>query len=240
MAMPSIGQRIDTYGELKEAIQLWCDRDDDEFVSEIPTFIDMAQRQIYRELRIQSLTKEAYLEIDSGSAYIPSDMVEVVYVRDMNARMSYVMARSDYSNLVSEYNGATPPSKYNQNVQFAQFGPRFLFYPAISAPLPTENADGSLSFTGTEYIVNYYADTDPMSDDSDTCALLTVAPDLLLYLSCANACLFTKDAGNQQMLTQLANGIMKQLQDQEVKMQYSGSALQVKPPMTFNNGYTYI
>lgn len=221
-AMPVIGQRIDTYGELKEAIQLWCDRDDDEFVNEIPVFVDFAQRQIMRTLRIPALQKEAYLEIKNGYAYVPSDYLQGVYVRftgnDKLVRetslneVKYQNQNKYHSEVISA------DDVVDDEIIMALMQNQFAFAPKINCPLPTENPDGSVTCNGTECVMSYYWDIPPMKDDSDTSILLTLAPDLMLYLACASACRFTKDAGDEQSLIQIADGLFKQLEKQTTMM----------------------
>ena len=46
MAMPDVQNPINTYGWLKKAVYLWADRDDPEFVNQIPNFINFAENAI--------------------------------------------------------------------------------------------------------------------------------------------------------------------------------------------------
>ena len=45
MALPKVDFPISTYGGLKKAVQLWADRDDPEFVNQIPNFITSVRKR---------------------------------------------------------------------------------------------------------------------------------------------------------------------------------------------------
>ncbi|MCS5737119.1 phage adaptor protein, partial [Herbiconiux daphne] len=80
MALPSLNTQIETMGDLKKAISLWSNRDDPEFLDQCHNFINFAEKDIYRRLRIPSLQREIYLNIVDGIAHVPTDLVEVKYV----------------------------------------------------------------------------------------------------------------------------------------------------------------
>lgn len=230
-SMPIVGQRIDTYGELKNAIQLWCDRDDDEFVNEIPVFVDFAQREIMRTLRIPPFKKEAYLQITDGYAYIPSDYLQGDYIRftgnDKMVRETSLqeVKYQNQNKYHSEVIGAN--DVVDDEIIVGVMGPQFAFAPKINCPLPDVDESGNPICNGTECVISYYWDIPPMQDDSDQSPLLSLAPDLMLYLACANACKFTKDAGDEQSLLQSASGMFKQLEKQNEMMLGSNSPVAI-------------
>ncbi|WP_281080291.1 phage adaptor protein [Klebsiella quasivariicola] len=198
-AMPTIGQRIDTYQELVEAVQLWADRDDDEFVNEIPVFIDFAEREAYRLLtNSPAAEKEAYLEIINGWAYIPSDFLTGKYMRLIDN--PWMSVRESTFDEVRMLNGSDPYVNTDgvKEIVFCSIGPRFAFYPqSLNCPLPTENPDGSVTTSGAEMVMDYICDPMPLGEDNPTNYMLTLAPEVLLYGALKHAAMFTKDADAQ-------------------------------------------
>lgn len=51
---------LETYSDLKNTIQGWVDREDPEFIAEIPSFIRLAESEIYRDLRCRDNEFIAY------------------------------------------------------------------------------------------------------------------------------------------------------------------------------------
>lgn len=193
---------ISNYGDLKELVQSWSDRDDDEFCEQIPNFVDFAQKEIYRRLRITPMAKEAYLEIDNGAAYIPSDFLEADYIRFIDNNL--LMRETTIEEVVGKVNGDLY-AKQNVDAEycrlnaiepvFARMQYRWIFYPAITAPLPTYDASGAVVLAGNEVVLGYYGDPVRMSEDSDTSPLITLAPEALLYLTLAHAAVYVNDNG---------------------------------------------
>lgn len=213
--MPVIGERIDTYGELKQAVQLWADRDDAEFCDEIPVFIDFAQRELYRLLKLPIQEKETCLEVTDGWAYIPSDFVSGKYMR--LAGNPWLSVRESTFDEVRMLNGSDPNANLTgvKEIVFCSIGPRFAFYPqSLNCPLATENPDGSLNYTGAEMIVDYICDPEPMNADSDQSALLSIAPEAFLYGALKHSAYFTQNEDMQKKWEQLEVNAVKEIVEQ--------------------------
>lgn len=223
--MPVVGQRIDTYGELVNAVQLWADRDDDEFVQEIPVFIDFAQRELYRLLKIPPLEKEAYLEIKNGIAYIPSDFISGRYMRITGN--PWLSIRETTFDEIRYKNGsdATATTESVEEILFSSTGPYFYFYPQnLNCPLPPVDESGAPAPTGSEMVMSYVCDPVPMTQEDDTCALLSLAPEALLYGALKHAAMFTKDNDAEQKFTDLESASVKQIaaQNKNTRLGFNG------------------
>lgn len=224
---------ISNYGELKSLIQDWADRDDDEFCSQIANFVDFAQKEIFRTLRITPFAKEAYLEIDNGFAYIPSDFVEADYLRFVDNNLLF--RETTIEEVTAKVNGDLY-SKQNVDATycrlngiepvFARMQYRWIFYPAITAPLPTYDSSGAPVVAGTEVVLGYYGDPVRMEADTDTSPLITLAPEALLYLSLAHAAVFVQDE-RASYFEQQANKYISQLQEQEKNTEFKSGPLRV-------------
>lgn len=220
MALPNVPAQIRTYGDLKNAVGLWIDRDDDEFVNQIPNFINFAEKEIYRALRIPKFEREIYLKITNGMAYIPTDLLEIKYM--MKAETGQVYRTTSLEELDWLRRGKTTHSTdFNESeVVWARSTGRFYFYPPITATIPEGTA-----LTGNEVLISYYRDTAEMVNDTDSCAILTVAPELLLYTSLKHASLFVQDDSGVQKWSALALASMSDISEQAKKAEYSGSPL---------------
>lgn len=249
-AMPVVKNPIRNYGDLKEAVSLWMDRDDDEFVKQIPNFIDFGQKELYRNLRIPPLEKEIYLDIKDGIAYIPPDFLEMQFImRSRTGRTFHVTSPEEISALREADDN--PHSVSDRDVKFARFGHRWLFYPMIKADTPYYPEDGGyfdkdgnwvpvsgapLVPAESSVILNYYADPEEMVSDEDTSALLTIAPELLLYFALRHSCLFVQDSDGAEKWSALGQASLEEIVQQYKRSEYKGSP-KVIPPRGYNKQY---
>lgn len=226
--LPDVQYPINTYGWLKKAVSLWADRDDDEFVNQIPNFINFAEKEIYRNLRIPPLEKEIYLGIENGVAVLPVDYLETQWImRAGNGQLLRVTSPEEIDWL--KRNKTTHPSQFNEGeITFARMGKRLFFYPAINASVPRYPDDGSpIEPTPDAIIMNYYADPKEFWEDTDTSAVLTIAPELLLYFALRHASLFVQDDNAVQKWSALGKAILDEIVTQHDKAEYSGSPLAI-------------
>lgn len=235
MAMPDVQYPINTYGWLKKAVSLWADRDDDEFVNQIPNFINFAQKEIYRNLRVPPLEKEIYLGIENGMAVLPVDYLETQWImRSANGQMLRVTSPEEIDWL--KRNKTTHPSSFNEGeIVFARMGKRLFFYPPISASVPRYPGptEPPVEPPADAVIMNYYADPKEFWEDEDTSAILTIAPELLLYFSLRHASLFVQDDNAVQKWSALGKAILDEIVAQNDRAEYSGSPLAI--PNTIQN-----
>ncbi|WP_369136412.1 phage adaptor protein [Klebsiella variicola] len=224
--LPKVNSPIQNYGDLKKAVQLWADRDDDEFVDQIPNFINFAEKEIYREIRVPYTAKEAYLKIDEGQAVVPADWLSTEY---MLAAKGYKKFRETSSEEVLAKLEKHPNDVTAKEVIWCRLNNRFFFFPAITANQPTVDQYGLQLTDGSEVIIGYYADQMEMSGDQDQSTLLTVAPDLLLYTALIYAANFVKDADAEQQFKDKADAAAEALNDQNKKQDFKGSVKVIAP-----------
>lgn len=237
MAMPDVQYPINTYGWLKKAVALWADRDDDEFVNQIPNFINFAEKEIYRNLRIPPLEKEVYLDIKDGVAYIPPDYLEAQWMmRAKDGTIFQVTSPEEIS--YRRQHGTINPSHWNnQPVNFARFGSRFIFYPSIEADTPYYPDDGSpLIPAENSVILSYYADPPEFHEDTDTSAILTIAPELLLYFALRHSALYVQDNEGAEKWSALGQASLDEIVIQAERSEWKGSPL-VIPRRGYNKIY---
>lgn len=224
--MPEVAYPINTYGWLKKAVSLWADRDDPEFVNQIPNFINFAEKEIYRNLRIPPLEKEVYLDIKDGGAFIPPDYLEAQWMMRSKDGLIFRVTSLEEVDWLKRNNSVNPTNWNQGEVVFARLGSRFIFYPAIEADTPVYPDDGSPEIPADNAVVlSYYADPPEFWEDSDTSAILTIAPELLLYFALRHASLFVQDDNAVQKWSALGKAILDEVVEQSKKAEYSGSPL---------------
>lgn len=154
-----------THAQLKAAIASWLKRSD--LTSIIPTFIQLAEARISRELRLRSQITFTTLTASSGSASLPVDFLEfkaLVYADD--ATPIRVGSLEQVLTDRARIDGYRP--KFCVVTGDAiQFGP---------------SADSTYSITAA-----YYAKFDALADDGDTNWLLTNHPGVYLWAACSEA-----------------------------------------------------
>ena len=224
--MPEVAYPINTYGWLKKAVSLWADRDDPEFVNQIPNFINFAEKEIYRNLRIPPLEKEVYLDIKDGVAFIPPDYLEAQWMMRSKDGLIFRVTSLEEVDWLKRNNSVNPTNWNQGEVVFARLGSRFIFYPAIEADTPVYPDDGSPEIPADNAVVlSYYADPPEFWEDSDTSDILTIAPELLLYFALRHASLFVQDDNAVQKWSALGKAILDEVVEQSKKAEYSGSPL---------------
>lgn len=232
MSMPDVQYPINTYGWLKKAVSLWADRDDDEFVNQIPNFINFAEKEIYRNLRIPAMEKEAYLDINDGVAFIPPDLLEIKYI--MSATTGQVFRATSPEDIDwQKRNKIKNATDFNQGeITFTRMGSRLFFYPLINADVPVSTAAPS-DIPSNAVIICYYQDTKEMIEDTDSNVLLTIAPELLLYFTLRHSSMFVQDDAGVAKWSAIGKAALDEIVHQADKMEYSGSPLVI--PNTYGS-----
>ena len=222
MSLPTLATQIENMGDLKKAISLWSDRDDPEFNDNLHNFINFAEKDIYRRLRIPSLEREVYLSVDDGVAFIPPDVVQIKYIFNRKTFETYRVTGIEEVQAIrrKEY---TPVAK---GICFARLNQRLLFSQSFDAL-------SDVIKTG-DIIIGYISDSPELKQDSDTCTILTLAPDLLLYMSLKHASLFVQDDDGAQKWGMMAEASLALIQEQANKAEYSASPL-VMPQRSFDD-----
>lgn len=189
---------IATYGDLKVSLKNWLNRTDSATINEIPNFINFAEKELYRNLRIPSFEGTAIVTLGTGAFNIPTDLLKFKHL--LVPGMGILKATSLEGVFV-------------ESMSFA----RDTSFCYVSADIPA----------GTEIYVTYYRDQKELALDSDTNILLVVAPELLLYTAAKHGAIYAQDEEDIQKFSQLAQGAYQQIVEQAEALEYSGSALAI-------------
>ena len=193
---------IANYGQLRSAIQLWIDRDDDEVVSRIPLFINMAEKEIYRELRMPAYEVTVTVTRNVDKSYsIPRDMVRLKYMTDASKNLWY--QQISYPHWFGLRSGKKTTRAYPEQY-FARRGGAYFLFPE------TEEA----------VELTYWRDVPEMTLDADSNVLLMIAPDLYIYQACKHAANYIGDSQRSIEFAQLADvayqGVVRQVEEDEL------------------------
>lgn len=152
---------ITNYSTLKTAIADWLDRDD--LTSQIDTFIDLCEAQIYRRLRIRAMETALSDTIASGVISVPSSYLELInaYVDGSSAEPLQLTTPNHI------YQRYPTRSSQGKPLYIAREGSSFIF-----GPYP----DSTYTIKGL-----YYASLTALSTSNETNWFTSNAPDLLLF-----------------------------------------------------------
>jgi hypothetical protein len=197
---------ISTYAELQTAVASWAHRSD--LTSIIPDLILVAEKRIYRTLRIRKMETALSSTISSGVISVPSDYLALksAYV---DGSPTSPLSRSSVQKIYEDYPTRSADGK---PVLIAREGTSFIF-----GPYP----DSGYTIKGIYYAL-------PTSIQTSANAVFTANPDLYLFASMCEAARYVKD---KEMLayweTQLTQ-VMADLDAESDDEMASGSGLAVK------------
>ncbi|WAX14257.1 hypothetical protein ECO319P1_00098 [Escherichia phage ECO319P1] len=222
---------IDTYKDLKEAVALWLNRKDSATINNIPMFINFAEKQFTRLVKLPYYEVKSEFTIDENFDYvvIPQDFLSAKHMmvngkpynrvdvetfmrmKNLNNTRDYVTSKNDPDSgvILSDQAGSTSDKSYF----FTRIGEQIHF-------LPTPKV-------GDVVELIYRQDIPEMQFDNDQPYSLLVAPDVLLYLSMRHASIFIRDVEMEQYWMSKAQEAAESLQTQIDEAEWSGSAFVV-------------
>ena len=200
---------ITTYAELKTTIADYLNRTD--LTSVIPTFIDLAQAQIDRDLRHWQM--EDRVTTTSTDRYIvrPSDWVQTKRLRittgNTRALELLSVAAMDERRMNKENEAGTPKFYCHIEDQFEVF--------------PTPN-------TSTTFELHYYKKIPALSDSNTSNWLLAEAPDVYLYGSLLHTAPYLNDDQRMGTFAQLYAAAIKRLEDEGRAAEFGVDGLRMR------------
>lgn len=130
-----------TYGELKQAIQDYCEYDETSFVNNLPLFIRLAEERIFKNVRLNVFQKNVSGTLTSGNQYLaaPSDFLSP-FSLSLTADGNKVFLDFKDLDFVQTYN--PDPSTTGEPKYFAQFDVDNF----VVAPTPDASYDVDLHY----------------------------------------------------------------------------------------------
>lgn len=216
---------INTYGDLKRAVQLWLNRKDSTTINNIPMFINMALKQFARMMKLPYYEVLVKITATEGVNYVelPNDFLSAKHLMvngipynrlSVNTFQRIKEGNTQVTNLEEDnqfgfLQGATTASEFF----FTRIGGQLHFIPELKG--------GDL----VEMI--YQRDIPEPKSDTEEVYYLLVASDVLLYLSLKHASTFLRDNEQEQFWMAKAAEAAQSLQAQLEEAEWSGGPLVV-------------
>ena len=202
---------ITNYSNLQTTIADFLNRDD--LTSVIPTFIQLAEAQMNRDLRHWRMEVRASGQQSAGDAYmqIPADWIETIrfHITDGGTSPLDLMSRKaiEDKRYGREDMSGTPRYYAHADSQFELF------------PTPNET-------TNTELL--YFAKIPSLSDSNTTNWLLEDAPDVYLYGALLHSAPYLAEDERVGVWAQMYGASIQRLNDSSDDARMSGSGLTLK------------
>ena len=193
-----------TYVQLRTDIADWMARED--LTSKIPTFVDLAEAAIRRDVRVRDMEASTDLTLSAQSVSLPTDFIE--------ARRLYLDNTSS-----RELDYLTPERFYDSAVYALSGNPRAYTIEGnniIFAPAPSGSPTAKLL---------YLSAYDALSGDADTNWIMTNAYDVYLFGSLFHAAVYTEDDSKAQKYGELYRVSVREINKQDNLSRFSGSHL---------------
>lgn len=202
-----MGLEVANYKDLKDAIKSYLNRDEDELVDRIETFIALSERKLFRQLRCPS--NERLVSISgTGPITLPVDYLEAKVIMCDGVPLERV---TDLTLLQSQAAAPAPGTPK----QFARIGNLLQVW-----PMPDEVKN---------YVLYYWADlSGDLEDDADTNEILRIAPDIYIYGALLEAEPWLRNDNRIEIWMQMFTGALGLINDQRDQAEMSGSIVSVK------------
>jgi hypothetical protein len=198
---------ITNYSELQTAIADFLNRDD--LTAVIPTFIQLAEAQISRELRHWRQQRRVTTTVDEQFENLPSDFIEAVhfYIDGQYGEKTLEFASmAEISRRKQVLNGqGGEPVVYTLNSGQIEF-----------VPIPDENYDLTMI---------YYAKLPQLSDTDVDNWVLDLYPDMYLYGSLMHSAPYLQEDARTGTWAQLYAAAVQNANEDSGNAMYSGSPL---------------
>lgn len=214
---------ISTYDTLKSGIADFLNRDD--LTAVIPTFIDMAQGQINRDVRHWKMEKQAGLSSAGNGVYqLPADWLETKELRfapdsigspNDTYTVEYI-SQNTFDERKQNSNALTGDPKYYTLVAKAGVMYAYLF-PITEA---TDINDNLL-------ILNYLAENQ-LDESNQTNWLITDASDVYLYGSLIHAAIYLKDDERLALFSQMYGAAVQRVNASSDESEYKHDRLRTR------------
>lgn len=193
------------YAQLKETILSYIDFYDEEITGKLDFFIDTAEKEVARVLRLpcyeKIVTMSPVNDDVRDTVTVPADYIES---KDMFiAETSEPVKMSNFSFIMRKRAGIDKSTE-GSGYYYARIGKSFVVYP----PIPE----------GHSLLLNYYADPKNMEEGNDSSYILTVAPDLLLFLALKHAYIFLNNDEDASKYNGMATNALQQVETQLYRM----------------------
>ncbi|UIW10594.1 virion structural protein [Aeromonas phage BUCT695] len=198
---------ITNYAELKDAVKTWLNRRDQTTIANIPIFINFAEKQFTRMVRLPYYETEMIRSVeDYNFIEIPNDFLSVKHLMVNDKHLTRVDVET-FARLKAKGNLGDKP------YWFSRIGARIYTLPDLKR--------------GDNIHMVYNRDIPEMEEETDAPYSLIIAPDVMLYLSLRHASIFLRDNEQEQFWAQKAQDAAMEVNAQLDEAEWKGSSLVV-------------
>lgn len=210
--------RINNYGDLKDAVLAWLNRDDDETVANLPLFIGFAEQEFSKAVKLpdnDGLLSQTIASVDPEYIQIPDDCMSPKFVtvngKPYNRVDFETYTRMKSSGLKSIDTVITPDiATTTYSGYFTKFMNQWQFLPVLKE--------------GDKVEMTYHKRLPEMVIDSDVSPALQDGGALMMYLSLRHASIFLRDFEQEQYWTAKAQEATTAMQEYIDETNWNGSA----------------
>lgn len=200
---------ITNYTDLQSAVANILHRDD--LTNSIPLFIQLAEKQMSRHLRLKNQETEA-TGVATTTIALPSDYVEAISLTLEVGGEHYPLSQRDrYSATV--LNSSSAIASY-YTIEGGNI---------VIAPPPASN---------TNYTLQYYAEVTPLSGGAPTNWLITAHPDLYFYATLIHSAPHLEDDARIATWDAMYTRILAAIKEQNDNDRWSGSPMRARAGMS--------
>lgn len=208
---------IENYGDLKNAVKTYLNRNDEKTISQIPRFIGFAEKMFPRMISLPFYETNYDWKWDSTTnpfIPIPNDFLHMKHIwvdSTIGYHTQIHLTRVDvetFKNLEQTRQDLRRPQ------YFCRIGAEIHVFPQ---PLEGE----------TVHMI-YQRDIDEMKNDTDAPYSLVTAPEVMLYLALRHASIFIRDNDQEQYWMQKASDAVTSLMTLLDDSEWAGSSLVVR------------
>lgn len=200
---------ITNYTDLQSAVADWLHRDD--LTNTIPTFIQLAEKQMSRQLRVKNQETEATGTATTTIA-LPADYVQAISLTLEVGGEYYPLTQKDRYSATILNNNSSIASYYT--IEGGNI---------VITPPPGSN---------TNYTLQYYAEVTPLSGAAPTNWLVTAHPDLYLYATLIQSAPYLEDDSRITTWDAMYARILASIKEQDDNDRWSGSPIAARAGMS--------
>lgn len=197
---------VTNYPELVEEVKRWLNRDDPDTISAIPTFINFAEKEIYRVLKLPVYESVVKLDIKDGKAEVPFNLVQLIEIYTNDNRVG---RHTSHRELIRHRVDGTLHDQF----YYSRVGNEYHFWKGMNTEV-----NGKL-----EVFCHYFCDPEELSYNNQVTPLLTLSPDLLLFTALRHGSVYAEDIEKAQYWEQRSDNAMGEVRQQLEDDNMSGS-----------------
>lgn len=222
--------QIENYKDFRDAVALWLNRKDSATIDNIPMFINFAEKQFTRLVKLPYYETTVSFTVDENFNFvvIPQDFLSAKHVM-VNGKpynrsdVETFMRLKNMGNFSDVQGTATSPNPNQDVLRSGSTSETKYFFTRIGEQihfLPTP-------VVGDIVELIYHQDVPEMRFDNDQPYSLLIAPDVLLYLALRHASIFLRDNEQEVYWMSKAQEAADSLKQQMDEAEWSGSSLVV-------------